>query len=889
MRDWKAAVRAHFRERRLDPSLHLASLDEISAHLEELFRSRVDGGMTPSEADRSVLGELNDGALNRELEDIERARSAPPPALGEPQRHPFQGITQDVHYAVRTLRRSPGFTTAAIMTLALGIGANVAIFSIVNAVLLRPLPYPHADRVVRIWESNPEIARPTSAASYPNFVDWRTQSTSFQGLGAYWENTFNLSSGEGADIVRGLEVMHDFFPVTSVSAAIGRTFLPEEVDPVHDARVVVITDGIWRRRFGADPSIVGRQLLIDGRPYTVVGVLPPRFSWGTAELFAPLGRQALLPRGDHRYTVVGRLRDGVTLDQAHAELVNIAAGLAAKYPEDDEGWTVRTASLYDWLIPAPVRDSLLLLLGAVGVVLIIACANVASLVLARAVGRQKELAVRVALGARSWRIVRQLIAESALLAIAAAALGLAVGMLMTRLLIAYGPSNVPRLGEASFDLTVMLAVFAVALATMVIAGVAPAMQVARHQPSGVLQEAARGSSRGGSVQRWQSIFTVAEVAFSVALLIAAGLLLRSAWRLQQVDPGFKVESLMALRVGFPDAIYATAESRGAFYERLLPEIRALPGIVSVATTSAAPLSGGNTVTEVRVPGADGSVGGLPSADWRFASPEYFSTMGIPLRGTDFSFQDREDQLPTTIISEAAARQYFSGQDAIGRQITLGSIGNRTRTVIAVAGDVRVFGLDREPRPMVYYSIRNSRAWNTNTVIWRSTANPASHAAAIRQIVRRIDPMVALFDVRTLNDMLDNSLAARRFNLYLLGVFAGVSLFLSAIGLFGVMAYLVSQRTREIGIRLALGATARDVLGLVFGRGLTLATAGAVLGVVSAFWLARTLRSLVFEVSTTDPLTFVVAPLLLVFVASLACYVPARRAIRVDPVSTLRAD
>jgi putative ABC transport system permease protein len=847
MRDWKAAVRAFLTERRLD------------------------------------------GALDRERERGERARSAPARALGEPQWHPFQGITQDVRYAVRTLRRSPGFTSAAVMTLALGIGANAAIFSIVNAVLLRPLPYPHADRVVRIWESNPEIGRPTSSASYPNFIDWRSQSTSFQSLGAYWENTFNLSSGEGADIVRGLEVMHDFFPVTGVSAAIGRTFLPEEVDPVRNVRVVVITDGSWKRRFGADPSIVGRQLLIDGRPYTVVGVLPPHFSWGPAELFAPLGRQALLPRGDHRYTVVGRLRDGVTIDQAHAELVNIAAGLAAQYPEDDKGWTIRTASLYDWLIPAPVRDSLLVLLGAVGVVLVIACANVANLLLARAVRRQKELAVRVALGARGWRIVRQLIAESAVLAVVAAALGLVVGRAMLRLLIAYGPANVPRLDEGAFDLAVTLAVFAIALATMVISGVAPAIQVARHQPSGVLQETTRGSSGGRPAQRWQSIFIVAEVAFSVALLIAAGLLLRSAWRLQHVDPGFTAEPLMAMRVGFPDATYATGESRGAFYERLLPEIRALPGVVSVATTSAAPLSGGNTVTEVRVPGADGSVGEWPAADWRFVSPEYFSTMSIPLRGTDFSFQDREDQTPTTIISEAASRQYFPGQDAIGRQITLGSIGNRTRTVIAVAGDVRVFGLDREPRPMVYYSIRNSRAWNTNTVIWRSRADPAAHAAAIREIVRRIDPMVALFDVRTLNDMLDSSLAARRFNLYLLAVFAGVSLFLSAIGLFGVMAYLVSWRTREIGIRMALGATARDVLGLVFGRGLALAGAGALLGVVSAFGLTRTLQSLVFGVSTTDPVTFIVAPVLVVFVALLACYVPARRAIRVDPVSTLRAD
>lgn len=889
MRDWKAELNTHLADRRIDPTLHASTLDELSAHLEELYRSRVDRGMSPAEADRSVLEELNDGALERELRQAEHVRPPRPPAIGEQRAGPLDGIAQDVRYAVRTLRQSPGFTAAAVITLALGIGANAAILSIVNAVLLRPLPYPRADRIVRLQESNPEIGRATMAASYPNFADWRTQSTSFQALGAYWENTFNLASGEGADMIRGLEVMHDFFPVTGVSAAIGRTFLAEEVDPATNVRVVVLSDGIWKRRFGSDPSLVGRQLLIDGRPYTVIGVLPPTFSWGVAELFTPLGRQALLPRGDHRFTVAGRLRDGVTIDRARAELINIAAGLAAQYPENGKGWTVRTTPIYDWLIPTTVRESLVVLLGAVGVVLIIACANVANLLLARAVGRQRELAVRVALGARGWRIIRQLITESVVLASVAAAIGLGVGMLMTRLLVAYGPTNVPRLGEASFDLTVTVAVFAISLTTVLIFGVAPAIHVARQKPSGVLQEAARGSSGGRRAQRWQSTFTVVEVAFSVALLIAAGLLLRSVWRLQQVDPGFNIEPLMAMRVAVPDATYATGESRGAFYARLLPEIQALPGVVSVATTSAAPLSGGNTVTDVRVPGVEVGPGGAPSADWRFVSPGYFSTMGIPLRGRDFSFQDREDQSPTTIISEAAARVFFPGQDAVGRQITLGSIGNRTRTVIAVAGDVRVFGLDIEPRPMVYYSIRNLSSWNTNTVVWRSAGHPTAHVAAIRDIVRRIDPTVALFDVRTLEEMLDNSLAARRFNLYLLGVFAGVSLFLAAIGLFGVMAYLVSQRTREIGIRLALGAKARDVFQLIFGRGLALAVAGAAIGVASAFWLTRMMQSLVFAVSTTDPITFVVVPALLILVAVLACYVPARRAMRVDPMSALRAD
>lgn len=888
MPDWHAELKARFAAQRIDPTLHGSTLDELSAHLEELYESHLARGLTAAEAEQAVREELTGGGLERELRRADRVLPPGPPALGESARHPLEGIGQDFRYALRTLRHSPGFTAAAMLTLALGIGATAAVFSIVNAVLLRPLPFPQAERIVLVWESNPGLGRATASVSYPNFSDWRTQATGFEALGAYWDASSTLASADGADVVRSVEFVHDFFPVTGVAPALGRTFSPEETDPARYVNVVVITDGLWKRRFGSDPGVIGDQLRVDGRTYTVIGVMPPSFTWGSAELFLPIGRQALLPRGDHRLTVIGRLREGNTLDRAHAELVTIASALSAQYPEDNKGWTVRTASLSDWLIPAPVRESLLVLLGAVGIVLIIACANVANLLLVRAVGRRQELAVRVALGARRWRIARQLVTESVVLAGGAAALGLGAGVLLMRLLVAYGPADVPRLNEASFDLTVWVAVLAITLTTVLMCGVVPAMQLSRQQPAGALQSA-RGSGAASGTTRWQTVFTVTEVAFSVALLIGAGLLLRSAWHLQQVDPGFNVQPLMAMRVNLPDALYATADSRGALYERLLPEIAALPGITNVAASSALPFDGRNTVTAVSVPEAAANPVPLPSADWRIVSPGYFSTLGIPLRGRDFSFADIEPDTPTTIISESAARTYFPGQDPVGRQIRLGSLGNRVRTVIAVAGDVRVFGLDRDPRPMVYYSTRNSRAWNTNTIVWRSVVDPASHAAAVRDIVRRIDSAVGLYEVRTLDDMLAGSLETRRFNLYLLGVFGGIAVLLAAVGLFGVTAYLVSQRTREIGIRLALGATPQDVFRLIVERGLTLAAAGAVIGVTAAFWLTRMMQSLVFAVSTTDPLTFAAVPLALILIALLACYLPARRAMRIDPLTALRAE
>jgi putative ABC transport system permease protein len=853
--------------------------EELRFHVEDRARDLMRRGLDRDTARAQAVREL--GVPLRHREDSRDVKLMPW----------LESVFQDFRYGSRSLRKSPGFTAVAAITLALGVGANTAIFSVVNAVMLRPLPYVDADRLVRLWESNHRFGRPRSSVSIPNFLDWRAQVRAFESLAAVSNagGSFAATFSEGAELVRGATVTAEFLPVLGVTPALGRNFLADEDRLGGDVRVTILTEGFWKRRFASDPSILGRRIPLNGHNYSVVGVLPGSFSWGSGiDLLVPLAPDPSSSRGDHRLTVIGRLRDGVTIAQAQTELADIAAALASHYPASNEDWSAQTASFYDWLVPDAARDSLVILLGAVGLVLLIACANVASLLLARAATRQKELSMKVALGAARWRIVQQVLMESLLLSLVACAAGIAGGAAAMRLLVTYGPANVPRLDEASFDLTVVLFAIAVSVTTAFVFGIVPAIQVSRTGPAATLQDATRGSSGGAGRQRLRAALTVAEVALSVALLIGAGLLLRSFWSLQQVDAGFSVTPLMTMRVALPSVTYPNARVRGVFYERLLTEIGTLPGVLSAAASSSVPLAGGNTVTEVQLPGEKGRADRQPSADWRVISPAYFATMGIPLRGRDFSLQDRENSVYTTIISETMARQYWPNQDPIGQTVILSSLGNRERTIIGVAGDVRHFGLDTEPRPMVYYSTVEVGGL-ASSVVWRSAVDPASHVAAVQDVVDRLDPTVPLYDIQSLTDLLSVSLAPRKFNMYLLAVFAGVALLLAAIGLFGVTAYLVSQRTREIGVRLALGADRRAIFRLILGRGVALAVTGAAIGVAAAFWLARAMQSLLFSVSAADPGTFVAVPALMVLVALIACYVPARRAMRVDPVTALRAE
>ena len=796
---------------------------------------------------------------------------------------------QDLRYAVRTLRRNPMFAVAAVLTLALGVGVNTAIFSVVNAVMLRPLPFGDPDRLVRIYESNPERGWPEFSASDPNFLDWHAQATSWEALAAFDSGTVSLTTGPGVEVIRALRVTSEFLPVLGFRPALGRNFRPEETRIGDDLNVTIISDRLWRREFGANPDVIGASVRINDTPHTIIGVLPIQFALDDAELLRPRALDSNRSRGDHQLSVIGLLESNVTLDQARAELTAIAAQLAEEYPADNNGWTVRLVTFDEWLLPRQVRDSLVVLQGAVLLVLLIACMNVANLLLARGTARQKETAIRVAMGASQTRIIWHGLMESGVLALIGAAAGVGLAAIAVRVLSVYAATVVPRVGDASMDWTVLGFALACALACAAAFGLLPSLHAAREHGQ-TLHDASRGTAGGRARHRIRASLTIAEVSLSVALLIGAGLLLRSFITLQRVDAGFDVDAVMTARVMPVSATeFDTREKRREFWARLTSEVAVLPGITGVSTVSFVPLGRGNTSTEIAVPGVSVLPGVQPSADWRVVTPGYFETMGIPLRGRDFTEADGPDAPPVIIVSEALARQYWPNEDPVGRTIVPSSLGSRERMVIGVAGDVRSFGLDREIRPMVYYSGMEAPVFGQMYLVWRSAVDPRSHIPAIRDAIGRVNPQVAFYDVMPATQLLSDSFGSRRLNLYLLGLFATVAMALAVIGLFGVMVYLVSQRTRETGVRLALGATRAKVFRTVIGRGIALAAAGAAIGVIVAAWLTRLMESLLFSVSRMDPVIFTAVPIAMMAVAAFACYVPARRAMRVDPVIALRVE
>jgi putative ABC transport system permease protein len=797
-------------------------------------------------------------------------------------------LFRDLRYAARALLRSPMFTTAAVLTIALGVGVNTAIFSVVNAVMLQPLPFGDPERLVRIHESNPERGWPEFSASDPNFLDWRAQATSWDALAAFDSGTVSLATDSGIDVMRNLRVTSDFLRVLGFRPALGRDFRPEETDLGADLGNTIISDGLWRRVFGANPGVIGTSVRINDVPHTIIGVLPPQFALDDAELLRPRALDPNRSRSDHQLSVIGRLDSNVTIDQARAELTAIAAQLAEDYPADNDGWSVRLVTFDDWLLPRQIRDSLVVLQGAVLLVLLIACINVANLLFARGVVRQKETAIRVAIGASRTRIVWHGLLESALLALAGAAAGVGLAAVAVRVLSVYAATVVPRVEEASINWVVLSFALVCTLVSAAAFGLLPSAHAARESGQ-ALHETSRGSS-GRARERTRAALTVVEVSLSVALLIGAGLLLRSFITLQRVDTGFDVDAVMTGRVMPASATdFDTREERRDFWTRLTAEVAVLPGIAGVSTISFVPLGRGNTSTGIAVPGAPVLPGVQPSADWRVVAPGYFETMGIPLRGRDFTEAGGPDDAPVIIVSEALVRQYWPNEDPIGKTIVPGSFGNRARTIIGVAGDVRSAGLEAELRPMVYYSDVEVAWAGQMYLVWRSAVDPRSHIAAVRDTIRGVNPQVAFYDVKPATELLSDSFRSRRLNLYLLGLFGIVAMALAVIGLFGVMAYLVSQRTREIGVRLALGATRAEVFRIVIGRGIALAAAGAAIGVIIAAWLTQLMENLLFSVSRMDPVMFTAVPIAMVTVAALACYVPARRAMQVDPMIALRAE
>jgi putative ABC transport system permease protein len=801
-------------------------------------------------------------------------------------------LLRDVRYAVRVLAKSPGFTAVAVLALALGIGANTAIFSVVKAVLLSPLPYPEAERLVWIWETNEVNNILQEPASLPNYDDWSKQSRSFEGVAAF-DNVPLALTGEGEpERIEGAAVSANFFPVLGVEPTLGRGFLAEENTPGKN-RVVVLSRGLWQRRYGSNPKVVGQTLTLNGNPYTVVGVAAEGFkhpdSGPRPEMWVPLAfnLEQAARRGDY-LSVVARLKPGAGLEGARAEMGAVASRLAEAYPATNAGWGVTLVPLHERLV-GDVRTALWVLTGVVGFLLLIACANVANLLLVRAASRRQEIAVRTALGAGRLRLVRQFLSESVLLALAGGALGLLFAMWGIDVLLALGPSNMPRLDEVGLDGKVLAFTLLVSLATGVVFGLLPALYATGSDLTEALKEGSRSSTAGVGGRRVRNSLVVAEMAIAVVMLTGAGLMIRSFARLQEVDPGFKPERIMSVNLALPGSKYKESPQLTAFFEQLLGRVSALPGVESAAAVSALPLGGGGDVLAFVVEGRPAPPPEqVLDAEYRVVTPDYFATMGIPLaRGEGITARHAAGSPAVVVVNETMAHRHWPGEDPIGKRINLGNPETAPwRTVIGVVRDIRHEGLDKVPYPQMYspYAQFPRRSM---TLVARAAADPLGLAPGVRREVAALDKDLPLYNVRTMEQVVAESVARQRFTMLLIAVFAGVGLLLASVGIYGVISYTVSQRRHELSVRLALGAQARDIVRMVVGQGMLLALGGIGAGLAAAFLLTRVMASLLYGVSATDPLTFALVPLALAGVALLASLIPARRATRVDPAGALR--
>jgi putative ABC transport system permease protein len=800
-------------------------------------------------------------------------------------------LLQDLRHAARQLAKSPGFTAVAVLTLALGLGANTAIFSVVEGVLLRPLPYHDPSELVIAWEDHPQEGVARYPFSPANYSDVLAQSKSFEELGAiYPYSTVNVTGIGEPEQQRLLRVNASLFTALGVPARLGRALVPDDDKP-GAPNVVVLTDGFWRTRFGADPTAVGRPMILNGAPYTIVGVMPPGFSTPTwsGELITPLGLddQTWQLRAVHFLTLVGRLKPGVTLPQANAELATIGARIAAAHPETNAGTGITVLPVQQ-AVTGDVRPALLVLLGAVAFVLLIACANIANLLLARAAGRAREMAVRAALGAGRRRLMRQLLTESLLLATAGGGLGLLLAMWGIDGLRHLGSLDLPRASEIGVRWPVLGFAAGVALLTGVAFGMVPALHAVGPQLAEGLKEGVRGASGGRERQRARAALLVTQVALALVLLIGAGLMLRSVRRLLDVDPGVKPDQAvtLAVRVGGPR--YQNVLATIAFYDQVTERLAALPGVRAVGAINVLPFGASGPTTGLAFESRPSAGGPPPEAEYRSVTPGYFEAMGIPLiAGRGFQPPDRGDSTLSTLVSETFARRFLAGVSPLGQRVRLGPNPNAPwRTIVGVVGDVRDLGLGAPPRPDVYVLFTQSPS-SAMSLVLRTTGDPIGTVGPARAAIRALDPDVPISKVVTLKDLVGGSVARSRSAGWLLGGFAGLALLLAVIGIYGVMSYLVTQRAREMGVRIALGARTGDILRLALREGLRLGTLGATLGLVAAFGATRALVKLLYGVRPDDPLTYATVTLLLMAALLLACYIPARRATRIDPVEALR--
>ena len=899
MRDWRAYVRAQLSLPELAPEREDRIVREVAVQLEDFFREALARGASEPEADAFARAQITDWTrMAHSLRQANRPHVRPPmerlanhlqdhARRGRGISQMFANLLTDMRYAVRQLRKTPGFTLVAILTLGFGIGATSAIFSVINGVMLRPLSYPESDRLMSVFEIVPQFGRFSVAPA--NFLDWRQQNRVFERISTYANGSDTFVSDDGPERLLMASVSWDIFETLGVTPALGRGFRPEEDLPNQNA-VIVLSHGMWIRRFGGDPGILGRTITLGGSPVSVVGVMPAGFFFPSrdAEFWRPIAlNPASATRGGHFLGVIARRRAGVSAEQANAEMKTIAERLANEYPQNSANESAEAIGIHE-LIVGPVRPMLLTLMAAAGVVILIACANVANLLLVRASVREKEIAIRAALGAGKGRLVMQMLTESLVLATAGGALGVLLAWAAIIPIQTLGAGSIPRVLDITLDRTVVTFATVVSLITGMLFGLAPAWQASRAGTAGVLKEGGRSSAswRGRLVR---ASLLVGEVALSLVLLVGASLLLRSFAKVTSVDPGFNPDPVLAFRVALPQTSYPAEPQRIAFYDRLLEALERAPGIEAAGMVQTPPMRGSYTLSvelQGRPPSKPGE--GL-SANHRVVSPGFFKALGIPLlRGRAFNQQDTEKSPMVAVVDQAFVNRHFPNEDPVGRGIDIGNGTDGFYQIVGVVGDVHYSGLDATPFPTMYVPFKQD-VFSSMWLMVKTNGDPAPYASLVRRSVREIDGSLPAYSILPLAEVVSDSIAQRRFSMLLLVLFALVALFLAAVGLYGVVSYAVSQRTQEIGVRMAIGAQRGDVLRMVLGDGMKLALLGVAIGLGAATASTGYLASLLFSVTPFDPASYLVTAGILVAVAVLACYVPARRAMRVDPLIALRQE
>jgi putative ABC transport system permease protein len=868
---------------------------ELRFHMEAYAEDLVRSGVPRPEALRRARLEF--GGLENAKEECREARGV----------HFAETMLQDLRYGARTMLRSPGFTVTAVLALALGIGANTAIFSVVNAVLLRPLPYDQPDRLMQVWHTPPQKSfpgMPIFAVSPANFLDWRTQNHAFEGMSAYGFGRYTLTGTGHPEAIRMVAATVDLFSILHAQPLLGRGFLTGEDEPGYEHEVV-LSYGFWHSYFAGDPDVIGKNIQLNGQAFTVIGVMGPEFDFpissdseSRTQMWKPLAwtPQERAIRGDHNYGVIARLKPGVTMRQAQAELDAISNRLAQDYPNDNKGWGAIAIPLRDDLV-GDVRPALLILLGAVALVLLIACANVANLMLVRTLSRRKEVAVRTALGATRRRLLQQALSETLLLAFAGGALGLVFAHYGVILIVKFLAERLPRANEIALDGWVLAFTLGISLLTGFAAGLLPALRMSKADLNEALKQGLGRTAADSGGNHTRNVLVVSEVALSLMLLIGAGLLIRSVWVLHKVNPGFDPRGVVTMNVSISTGKFTEPAQQVSYFGRVLDRVRNVPAVQSAGLIDSLPLSDDGSHQPISLEGRPAApMADLPEVEVRLISPGYMNAMHIPLlSGRDVDGSDVAGRPGAVLVSESMAKFFWPHEDPVGKSLTLYFFPGLTRVVVGVAADVKISAMNEaQPQPTLYFplaqmSTARGETWQSfgMKLAVRTNAAPLSVVPAITGAVREIDAEVPLLNIRTMDDSVSASLSPERFTMLLLGAFAGLALLLAVVGIYSVMSYSVSRRTNEIGIRVALGASRGDVMLLVVRQAMLLALIGSAIGIAGALALSRLMASQLYGVQPTDPITFVTVAALLMLVSLAASFLPARRAMRVEPMAALR--